>query len=38
MNRARDVLLGRNALNKLTVLLDGPGRVTEVLSRRPGDM
>jgi hypothetical protein len=27
--------LGRNALNKLIVLLDGPGRFTEVLSRRP---
>ena len=30
----QDVLLGRNVLNKLIVLLDGPGRFTEVLSRR----
>lgn len=36
--QGRDVLLGRNVLNKLIVLLDGPGRLTAVLSRRPDDM
>lgn len=29
------VLLGRNVLNKLILLLDGPGSQTDVLSRRP---
>ena len=34
----QDVLLGRNVLNKLVVLLDGPRRLTEVLAQRPGNM
>ena len=29
------VLLGRNVINLLTLLLDGPHRQTDVLSRRP---
>ena len=29
------VLLGRNILNRLILLLDGPGVVTDVLARRP---
>ena len=29
------VLLGRNVLNKLILLLDGPARQTDVLKRRP---
>jgi len=32
-----DVLLGRNALNKLILLLDGPRGQTDVLTRRPAD-
>lgn len=36
--QGQDVLLGRNVLNKLIVLLDGPGRVTDVLPRRPDDI
>ncbi len=36
--QGQDVLLGRNVLNKLIVLLDGPGRSTDVLSRRPDDI
>lgn len=33
--QGQDVLLGRNVLNKLVVLLDGPRRLTEVLGQRP---
>jgi hypothetical protein len=29
------VLLGRNALNKLILLMDGPRQQTDVLKRRP---
>jgi predicted aspartyl protease len=29
------ILLGRNVLNRLILLLDGPGKQTDVLSRRP---
>lgn len=36
--QGQDVLLGRNVLNKLIVLLDGPGRVTDVLPRRPDNI
>jgi hypothetical protein len=31
-----DVLLGRNVLNRLILLLDGPGALADVLSKRPG--
>jgi predicted aspartyl protease len=30
-----DVLLGRNVLNRLILLLDGPRQATDVLTRRP---
>ncbi len=33
--RGKDVLLGRNVLNKLILLLNGPDGETDVLSRRP---
>lgn len=33
-----EVLLGRNVLNVLVLLLDGPKRVTDVLARRPRRM
>ncbi len=36
--QGQDVLVGRNVLNKPIVLLDGPGRVTDVLPRRPDDI
>lgn len=36
--QGQDVLLGRNVLNKLIVLLDGPSRSADVLSRRPEDI
>lgn len=36
--QGQDILLGRNALNKLILLLDGPRRLTDVLTRRPGDL
>ena len=29
------ILLGRNILNRVILLLDGPGRTTDVLTRRP---
>jgi predicted aspartyl protease len=29
------ILLGRNVLNKLLLLIDGPRQITDVLSRRP---
>jgi hypothetical protein len=32
---AADVLLGRNVLNRLILLLDGPDGMTDVLPRRP---
>lgn len=32
---ADDVLLGRNVLNRIILLLDGPAQQTEVLSKRP---
>ena len=31
----REILLGRNVLNKLILLLDGPRRETELFERRP---
>jgi len=31
-----DVLLGRNVLNRLILLLDGPGASADVVTRRPG--
>lgn len=34
-DEGRDILLGRNVLNKLILLLDGPHRLTDVLSHRP---
>ena len=34
-NQGEDVLLGRNVLNRLILLLDGPTRATDVLNRRP---
>lgn len=30
-----EVLIGRNVLNKLLLLLDGPRQVVDILSRRP---
>ena len=30
-----DVVLGRNVLNRLILLLDGPGRQTDLVERRP---
>ena len=30
-----DILLGRNLLNRLILLLDGPGQRTDMLTRRP---
>lgn len=33
--QGQDILLGRNVLNKLILLLDGPGQLTDLLSRRP---
>jgi predicted aspartyl protease len=33
--RGHEVLLGRNVLNLLIVLLDGPHGLTDILSRRP---
>lgn len=32
---SNEVLLGRNVLNKLILLLDGPGQQTDLLTRRP---
>ena len=29
------ILLGRNVLNRLILLLDGPGRQMDILTRRP---
>ena len=34
-DRGNDVLLGRNVLNRLILLLDGPGHKTDMLTRRP---
>ena len=31
----REVVLGRNILNQLILLLDGPGQQTDILERRP---
>ena len=31
----REVILGRNVLNKLILLLDGPNEQTDILERRP---
>lgn len=31
----REIVLGRNVLNQLILLLDGPHRQTEILDRRP---
>jgi len=33
--QGQEILLGRNVLNKLIVLLDGPGRQADVLVHRP---
>lgn len=30
-----EIILGRNVLNRLVLLLDGPGQTTDVLSQRP---
>ena len=32
----REIVLGRNILNQLILLLDGPSQQTDVLERRPG--
>lgn len=32
----REIVLGRNVLNQLILLLDGPNQQTDVLERRPG--
>lgn len=34
-SRSHEVLLGRNVLNLLILLLDGPHGLTHILSRRP---
>jgi predicted aspartyl protease len=34
-DRGADILLGRNILNRLILLLDGPRNLTDVLTRRP---
>ena len=34
-DRGEDILLGRNVLNKLILLLDGPNKQTDLLKRRP---
>ena len=36
-NQENDILLGRNVLNKLILLLDGPHTRTDVLNRRQAD-
>ena len=36
--QGQEILLGRNVLNKLIVLLDGPRQQVDVLSRRPADV
>ena len=33
--QGQEILLGRNVLNKLIILLDGPGRQADVLVHRP---
>ena len=32
----REIVLGRNVLNQLILLLDGPSQQTDILERRPG--
>ncbi|MDW8326283.1 MAG: hypothetical protein RMK99_06925 [Anaerolineales bacterium] len=34
-DEGREIILGRNMLNRLVLLLDGPGQTTDVLSQRP---
>jgi hypothetical protein len=32
--QGEEIVLGRNVLNRLRLLLDGPSRLTEILSRK----
>lgn len=34
-DQAQEIILGRNVLNRLILLLDGPNEQTEILERRP---
>ncbi|MCS6909138.1 MAG: aspartyl protease family protein [Anaerolineales bacterium] len=35
LSSSSEIILGRNVLNRLVLLLDGPGQTTDVLSQRP---
>jgi len=34
-DRGKEIILGRDVLNKLRLLLDGPGQTTEILEAKP---